>query len=113
MAMVDGLKRCTNMFIEEIIIPEEFEHFTKVLYRAAQGKYEPNNWLQVSGINADRKSAFASVHRHVAQAQFGKHIDNETGLPHILHAIARLQMIHVRNVRGIVHPEDINNDYRY
>lgn len=101
------------MFNEEIIIPNEFEHFTQVLYRAAQGKYEPNNWMKTDGINAGRKSAFASVHRHVAQAQFGQRIDGETGLPHILHAIARLQMIHVRQVRGIIHPEDINDANKY
>lgn len=101
------------MFNEEILIPNEFEHFTQVLYRAAQGKYEPNNWMKTDGINAGRKSAFASVHRHVAQAQFGQRIDDETGLPHILHAIARLQMIHVRQVRGIIHPEDINDANKY
>ena len=98
---------------DEIIIPDEFEHFTRVLYRAAAGKYEPNNWMKPDGVNTDRKSAFASTHRHVAQSQFGERIDSETGLPHILHAIARLQMIHVRQVRGIIHPEDINDADKY
>ena len=98
---------------DAIILPLEFEDFNQVLYRAAAGKYEPNNWMKTDGINAGRKSAFASVHRHVAQSQFGQRLDSETGLPHILHAIARLQMIHVRQVRGIIHPEDINDADKY
>lgn len=100
---------------DAVILPLEFEEYIQVLYRAAAftGKYEPNNWMKPDGIKTDRKSAFASTHRHVAQAQFGERLDSETGLPHILHAIARLQMIHVRQVRGIIHPEDINDANKY
>lgn len=53
-------------------------------------KYEPDNWRRVK--NANQRYVAAAL-RHVAAYQCGEINDDETGLPHIAHAVCCLLFI--------------------
>lgn len=86
-----------------VSIPEEMLDFINVLNHSARtGRYEPNNWLKAEGaINCDRKKQYGSIFRHVAEAYAGVKKDEDSGLDPRLHAVSRLLMSYVRDLRGL------------
>lgn len=52
-------------------------------------KYSPDNWKHVE----PKERYFAATLRHLTAHQSGEYIDNDSGLPHIHHAIASLLIL--------------------
>jgi len=93
--------------VDPVEIPDTFSHFHEVLHKACQsGKYPANNWLEPNGYNTDKKSMYASIFRHCAEAYAGVRLDKESGLDPRLHAAVRLMMDYTRDYRGIKNDKD-------
>ena len=85
--------------LEEYKEPE-FDNYLKVLEFGAK-KYGKNNWLE-KGTNASHLHRYKSAMGHIARGVFGDNpYDEESGLLHLDHAIACLQMIKTMKMRGI------------
>lgn len=82
---------------EEIKLPEELYHFTKVLDMGAK-KYGANSWLR--GEHFNHRDNHASMSRHLAEAYMGVEADAESGLDPLLHLATRALMAHTLKQRG-------------
>lgn len=50
-------------------------------------KYEPNGWMKVPDA---KRRYFSALMRHIKAYRDGKAIDEESGLPHLHHALCNL-----------------------
>lgn len=65
------------------------------------------NFLTPAGNKCSLKERGSGALRHVARTFMRpEYLDEESGLPELLHAIASLSILYIRHKRGIVHPED-------
>lgn len=87
------------------LMPKEFYDIGFVLEMGAK-KYTPNGWLDKNGVSQDRKSTYASMHRHLSQSLAGIDLDDESGQDHLLHLACRALMLYTRKKRNIVHELD-------
>lgn len=72
------------------LIPPTAEHLlAEVLTHGAQ-KYAPNNWRKVP--DAETRYIAAAM-RHINAYRSGEHLDEESGLPHLAHAMCCLAFI--------------------
>lgn len=103
--LTQELKRIDNKYPE--LLQPYFLDFIKVLENSADsGKYALNNWLEQNGKGCDRKSMYASIFRHNAEAYTGVTFDKDSGLDPDLHASCRNIMSYTRKQMGLVHPND-------
>lgn len=68
----------------DLIPPIVLEQLAAVLTKGA-AKYGENNWQQVPNAN---NRYYAAAMRHLQSHMSGDMVDDETGLPHITHALA-------------------------
>lgn len=66
------------------------------------------NFLTPDGNKCSVKVRGSGVLRHAAQS-FGNPgaLDDESGLPHLLHLISSAAILYIRHKRNIVHSEDV------
>lgn len=66
------------------------------------------NFLTPEGNKCSLKDRGSSALRHVARTFMNPgRLDDESGLPEILHAIACLSILYIRHKRNIRHPDDV------
>lgn len=66
------------------------------------------NFLTPEGNKCSLKDRGSSALRHVARTFMNPgRLDDESGLPEILHAMACLSILYIRYKRNIRHPDDI------
>lgn len=80
---------------------EPFKDLARVLAFGAK-KYAPDNWRK--GI--PRVRVLAAALRHVSAAEEGEWLDEETGLPHLAHALCELMFLYRYVVDGLDLPDD-------
>ena len=86
----------------EVQIPPEMMHFIDVLYHSANiGKYPANNWLEKDGMSCEHKKMYASMFRHLAEANCGSKKDKDSGLHPLLHLATRALMTYTRYKKGL------------
>lgn len=79
-------------------IPPEFFDFLKAM---DPPKYTKGSWKEKDCPSMQFTRNIGSVLSHLSKVLKGENIDEESGLPHLIHAITRLQMAHYRKERGI------------
>lgn len=91
----------------------EFLDFTQVQVFGAKKHPDSTgklNWLQPNGVKSSFTQMHDSAFHHIAQSFAGgpekMAIDEESGLPHLLMGICRLQMVYTRMKRKLKHDED-------
>ncbi len=84
---------------EELHIPEEFEHFRKVLDMGAV-KYGANSWLK--GQHFDVHRNHRSMSHHLLESYREVREDAESGLDPLLHLATRALMEYTLRVRGLL-----------
>ena len=93
-----GVKHDSDKPRMDLLDPDALTEMAKVLGFGAK-KYGDHNWR--GGINHSR--LYGAVQRHLNQHWSGETLDDESGLPHLAHAMCGLMMM-------IASPE---NDDRY
>lgn len=79
----------------ELVAPDFLRGLAAVLtYGAA--KYEPWNWTKGKTLSRD----FAAALRHLTAWNDGEDLDPESGLPHLMHAVADIMIVFVTQLRG-------------
>ena len=87
--MPNGMKETKGKVRLELIPPDWITGMGEVLtYGAA--KYTDYNWLEVDD---PQDIYYAAAMRHIMRHRNGEYLDEESGLPHLLHAITDLQMV--------------------
>ncbi len=84
---------------EELHIPEEFEHFRKVLDMGAV-KYGANSWLK--GQHFDVHRNHRSMSHHLLESYREVREDAESGLDPLLHLATRALMEYTLRARGLI-----------
>jgi hypothetical protein len=59
-------------------------------------KYEPDNWQRVPD---SKRRYFDALQRHLWQWKDGEQIDQESGLPHLAHAMCCLMFLYEHDVK--------------
>jgi hypothetical protein len=59
-------------------------------------KYEPDNWQRVPD---SKRRYFDALQRHLWQWKEGEQIDQESGLPHLAHAMCCLMFLYEHDVK--------------
>lgn len=77
-----GVKYDTGKLRFDLIPPKVIQELAEV-YTMGAAKYEPRNWEK--GIEYSR--IYAAVQRHLNQYWAGQNLDEESGLPHLAHAM--------------------------
>ena len=68
---------------------------------------ETPNFLTPQGNKCEKKERGSSVLRHAARTfMHPEEIDTESGLPELLHLLASVVILYIRQKRNIVHPVD-------
>ena len=83
----------------------EFYDILKVLEMGAV-KYSPNGWLEPNGKRTSFKEYHDSAFHHLACSYAGIENDEESGLPHLLHATVNMLMLYTRQQRGLKNDKD-------
>jgi hypothetical protein len=78
-----------------LLPPLALEETVKVLTFGAQ-KYEPDNWQHVPD---SKRRYFDALQRHLWAWKQGEQIDQESGLPHLAHAMCCLMFLHEHDVK--------------
>jgi len=87
--VVEGfMKFDTDKLRYDLIPPESMEALAKVLTYGAK-KYKPGNWKNATNI--DRYTA--ALYRHLEAWRKGEEVDEESGLPHLAHAITNVAFL--------------------
>jgi hypothetical protein len=73
----------------DLLPVKPIEDVTKVITFGAN-KYGDNNWKQ---LNNARERYYAACARHIAEYRKGNQIDDESGLPHLAHAMCNIIFI--------------------
>lgn len=73
----------------------ETEQVVKVLTFGAK-KYDDNNWQKVT----EKPRYIAAAFRHIIARVKGEHMDQETGLPHLAHAVCCLLFLLWHDTNG-------------
>lgn len=79
------MKFDTDKIRYDLIPPKAMRHLAKVLTFGAK-KYKPNNWRN----NTDLSRYEGALLRHFEAYRMGELIDEETGMPHLAHALTNL-----------------------
>lgn len=74
---------------------EQVEQVVKVLTFGAK-KYDDNNWQKVT----EKPRYIAAAFRHIIARVKGEHMDQETGLPHLAHAVCCLLFLLWHDTNG-------------
>jgi hypothetical protein len=83
---VKGVKYDNDKPRFDLLPWREVEDVAKVLTFGAE-KYEPDNWKRVDN---SKSRYIAAAFRHLSARAQGELFDQETGLPHVAHAICCL-----------------------
>lgn len=94
--MDQGTKKDEGKLRMDLIPPEAIIALAKVLTFGAK-KYDDRNWEK--GISKDR--LFAACQRHLWATWKFNWVDEESGLPHIYHALTNLAMWIALEERGV------------
>lgn len=87
--VVEGfMKFDTDKLRYDLIPSEAMEALAKVLTYGAK-KYKPGNWKNATDI--DRYTA--ALYRHLEAWRKGEEVDEESGLPHLAHAITNVAFL--------------------
>jgi hypothetical protein len=78
-----------------LLPPLALEETVKVLTFGAQ-KYEPDNWQFVPD---SKRRYFDALQRHLWAWKQGEQIDQESGLPHLAHAMCCLMFLYEHDVK--------------
>lgn len=78
-----------------LLPPLALEETVKVLTFGAI-KYEPDNWQRVPD---SKRRYFDALQRHVWAWKQGEQIDQESGLPHLAHAMCCLMFLYEHDVK--------------
>jgi hypothetical protein len=100
--------RCRQLIFE---ILDEIKWDTLKVFEFGAKKHPDSgdtpNFLTPDGNKCSLKDRGSSALRHVARTfMHPEYLDEESGLPELLHAIASLSVLYIRHKRGIKHPED-------
>ena len=69
------------------------------------------NFLEKKGNRCSKKDRGSSILRHSARTfMHPEALDEESGLPELLHLISSTAILYIREKRKIVHPEDIEDE---
>ena len=85
----DGRNSDNPKLMYDLLDVYAIEDLVKVLTRGAQ-KYSPNNWHNSDSL----LRYYAAAMRHLEAWRKGEETDEETGLPHISHAMCCLMFLH-------------------
>lgn len=88
MSKADFMKFDTNKLRFDLIPPEVNTELAKVFTYGAK-KYKPNNWKACPDTNI----YVAAAIRHLEAHRSGVHLDDDSGLLHISHALTNLAFI--------------------
>ena len=79
------MKFDTDKVRYDLVPPKAIQHLAKVLTFGAK-KYKPNNWRN----NTDLSRYEGALLRHFEAYRMGELLDEETGMPHLAHALTNL-----------------------
>lgn len=79
------MKFDTDKIRYDLVPPKAIQHLAKVLTFGAK-KYKPNNWRN----NTDLSRYEGALLRHFEAYRLGELTDDETGMPHLAHALTNL-----------------------
>lgn len=101
------IKNIQKLLDDTVQIPEEMYDFVKVLDKSAEsGKYPANNWLEPNGMSCEPRAMYASMFRHLAEANCGSIEDKDSGLHPLLHLATGALMMYTRWKKGIDYKKD-------
>ncbi len=92
---IQGRKFDNNKLEYGLLPPLALEETVKVLTFGAQ-KYERDNWQRVPD---SKRRYFDALQRHVWAWKQGEQIDQESGLPHLAHAMCCLMFLYEHDVK--------------
>ena len=92
---IRGLKFDNNKLEYGLLPPLALEETVKVLTFGAQ-KYERDNWQCVPD---SKRRYFDALQRHLWAWKQGEQIDQESGLPHLAHAMCCLMFLYEHDVK--------------
>jgi hypothetical protein len=92
---IQGIKFDSNKLEYGLLPPLALEETVKVLTFGAQ-KYERDNWQRVPD---SKRRYFDALQRHVWAWKSGEQIDQESGLPHLAHAMCCLMFLYEHDVK--------------
>lgn len=101
LAKPDGRKYDNGKLQFGLLPPLALMEVVKVMTFGAQ-KYAPDNWQLVD--DAQRRY-FDAAERHIWQFKLGELTDDESGLPHLAHAICCLMFLYEHSVKYSVDPK--------
>lgn len=85
-----GMKFDSGKLRYSLVPPETTRALAQVLTFGAQ-KYAPNNWQLVE----DGETRYLdALYRHLEAYRLGEEIDQESGLPHLSHALTNVAFLH-------------------
>ena len=89
-----GLKFDQHKLRYDLIPPEVMQSLAKVLTYGSV-KYAPNSWQTLADFN---ERYYAALMRHLMAWRSGEHIDAESGLLHLEHALCNAAFLSFREV---------------
>jgi len=78
-----------------LIPPEATKALAEVLTYGAK-KYKPNNWREVD----DATRYIDALYRHLEAWRSGEEVDEESGLPHLAHALTNVSFLIALNIKN-------------
>ncbi len=84
-----GVKELTGKSRVDLVPPEAIFDAARA-FEAGLVKYPENGWRTVPGA---RSKYLASTMRHLLRHSMGERTDEESGLPHLTHALADLMIV--------------------
>lgn len=96
-----------------IAMLEEVMHDTMQVFDFGAAKHvdagRTPNFLTVNGNKCSKHVRGSSILRHSARTfMHPEALDEESGLPELLHLLSSVAIMYIRNKRNIVHPDDAN-----
>ena len=86
---MEGKKYDTGKLRYDLLPPEVMEALASVLTYGAQ-KYGDNNWQSLTDFD---KRYYSALMRHIEAWRKGEICDEESGLPHLHHALANVAFL--------------------
>ena len=75
--------------IQYDLIPPNVLQEIAIIFSIGSNKYEENNWKKCN----DLSRYISAAYRHIEQYRLGIDYDDETGKPHLAHAITNLMFL--------------------